>query len=264
MASGRAGLDRSRRSPRTHAATSRQPSFPRHKTLTSEIEPSTFAMSTPHPVYLDYNGTTPVDPEVLEAMLPFLGRHFGNPSSQSLDGEIARNAVNEARRKVAALIGAAEGKVLFTSGGTESNNHAILGAARQGMHRGRHIVTTAIEHPAVLEVCRRLEENDDFEVTRLPVDEHGRISPDAVGRAIRSDTVLVSVMHANNEVGTLQPIAEIGAIARQRGVFFHCDPLSPSAKCRSMSGRCMSIFSALQATSFTRRKGRALSTFVTE
>lgn len=178
--------------------------------------------STIRPIYLDYNGTTPIDPEVIEAMRPFLETEFGNPSSSHWYGIVPKQAIEDAREKVARLLHCKPANVLFTSGGTESNNHAILGAARALSHRGRHLVTSAVEHPAVLEVCKSLA-REGFETTIVPVDGKGRVNPEDVERALRSDTILVSIMHANNEVGTIQPIAEIGAMVRQRNIVFHTD-----------------------------------------
>jgi cysteine desulfurase NifS/selenium donor protein len=172
------------------------------------------------PIYLDYNATTPIDPAVAEAMLPFLHRHFGNPSSSHPYGVTARQAVETARRQVAELLGARPEEILFTSGGSESNNTVIKGVAAAG--RGRHVITSAVEHPAVIEPCQALEA-EGFEVTYLPVDAGGRVEPDDVARAITPETILITVMHANNEVGTVQPIAEIAAIARERGVPMHTD-----------------------------------------
>ena len=174
------------------------------------------------PIYLDFNGTTPHDPEVVEAMLPFLHTEFGNPSSSHWYGIKPKQAVEAARRQVSALLGCRPGELFFTSGGTESNNHAILGAARALKDKGRHLITTTIEHPAVLEVCRHLDK-EGFETSCLPVDDQGMLDPGAAAAAIRPDTILISVMHANNEVGTIQPIADIAAIAKQHGVLMHCD-----------------------------------------
>ena len=174
------------------------------------------------PIYLDYNGTTPHDPEVIAAMRPFLETEFGNPSSSHWYGIKPKQAVEAARRQVAGLINCQATEIFFTSGGTESNNHAIKGMARTLKHKGRHIVTSNFEHPAVLEVCRFLE-GEGFETTYVPVDSQGMVDPDDVEKAIRSDTILVSIMHANNEVGTVQPIAEIAALAHRRGVVVHTD-----------------------------------------
>jgi cysteine desulfurase len=174
------------------------------------------------PIYLDYNGTTPHAPEVIEAMRPFLEVEFGNPSSSHWYGIKPKQAIEGARRQVAGLLGCRPSELFFTSGGTESNNHAIRGMARALKQKGRHIITSAIEHPAVLEVCRYLE-SEGFETTYVSVDSRGLVDPAAVGAAIRPDTILISVMHANNEVGTVQPIAEIAAIAHRSGICLHTD-----------------------------------------
>jgi cysteine desulfurase NifS/selenium donor protein len=174
------------------------------------------------PIYLDYNATTPVDPAVAEAMLPFLYEHFGNPSSSHPYGAAARSAVEKARRQVADLLGARPEEVVFTSGGSEANNTVILGVARLLRSRGRHVVTSAVEHPAVLEPCVALAA-DGFRVTRVPVDGAGRVDPEEVARALTPETILVSVMHANNEVGTIEPVAEIARLARERGILVHTD-----------------------------------------
>jgi cysteine desulfurase len=174
-------------------------------------------------IYLDHHATTPVDPQVLSAMLPYFTESFGNPSSrQHVFGQEAARAVAEGRAQVAALVGAQPEEIVFTSGATESDNLAIRGAARSLAGRGRHVVTTAIEHPAVLEPCRTLE-REGFEVTRVEVGPSGVVDPARMAAALRADTVLVSVMAANNEIGTIQPVAEIGALCRDRGVVFHCD-----------------------------------------
>ena len=174
-------------------------------------------------IYLDHHATTPVDPQVLSAMLPYFTEQFGNPSSrQHVFGQEAAQAVAEGRAHVAALVGAQPEEIVFTSGATESDNLAIRGAARSLAPRGRHVVTTAIEHPAVLEPCRTLE-REGFEVTRVEVGPDGVVDPARVAAALRADTVLVSVMAANNEIGTIQPVEEIGALCRGRSVVFHCD-----------------------------------------
>jgi cysteine desulfurase len=173
-------------------------------------------------VYLDYAATTPVDPRVLHAMLPFFTERAGNASSAHTYGQEARAAVDQARAQVAAAIGARPSEIVFTSGATESDNLAILGVALGTEGRGRHVITTAIEHHAVLEPCHALERRG-YAVTYLPVDGRGILDPDEVRRAIRPDTVLVSVMAANNEIGTLEPVAEVARIARERNVLVHTD-----------------------------------------
>ena len=178
---------------------------------------------TPRPLYLDHHATTPVDPAVVGAMLPYLTEKFGNPSSrQHLFGQEAHAAVEEARAHVARLIGAETGDIVFTSGATESNNLAVRGVGRGAGSRGRHLVTTVIEHPAVLEPARSLE-REGFEVTVVGVGPEGIVSADEIARALRPDTVLVSVMAANNEIGTVQPIAEIGRLCHEREILFHTD-----------------------------------------
>jgi cysteine desulfurase len=174
------------------------------------------------PIYLDYNGTTPLEPEVIAAMRPFIEVDFGNPSSSHWYGIKPKQAVEAARRQAAGLIGCLPEELFFTSGGTESNNHAIKGMARALRHKGRHIVASAFEHPAVLDVCRYLE-GEGFDPTFVPVDADGMVAPGAVQEALRPDTILVSVMHANNEIGTVQPIADIAALCRSRGIAIHTD-----------------------------------------
>jgi cysteine desulfurase len=181
------------------------------------------------PIYLDYNASTPIDPAVAAAMRPFLAEAFGNPSSGHWASFPAKASLEDARRQVAALLGCNVDEVVFTSGGSESNNLALKGVFFALRHKGEHIVTTGIEHPAILNPCRFLE-SLGAAVTCLPVDGTGRVDPDAVRRAITPRTILVSVMHANNEVGTIQPIAEIGEIARERGVRFHTDAAQSAGK----------------------------------
>ena len=174
------------------------------------------------PIYLDYNASTLIAPEVADAMRPFLGGHYGNPSSVHWASVSAKQAIEKARSQVAMLLGCSPSEIIFTSGGTEANNHAIKGAFFALRQRGNHIITTQVEHPAVLQPCRFLE-SLGAEVTRLPVDSTGMVNPDDVRKAITPRTILVSVMHANNEVGTIQPIADIARITRERGVLFHTD-----------------------------------------
>jgi len=182
---------------------------------------ATICPTMTHPIYLDHHSTTPVDPRVLDAMLPFLREHFGNASNRShAFGRTAAAAVEEARERVAQAIGARYSEIVFTAGATESNALAIKGSALR--QPGAHLVSTAIEHRAVLDACRRLEA-DGWSLSVVPVDRFGRVDPEDVRRALRPDTLLVSVMAANNEIGTLQPIAAIGAIVRAAGALFHVD-----------------------------------------
>jgi cysteine desulfurase len=174
------------------------------------------------PIYLDYNATTPHDPEVIAAMQPFLETEFGNPSSSHWYGIRPKRAVEKARQQVAGLLNCQAEEVFFTSGGTESNNHAIKGMARALKDKGRHIITSTIEHPAVLAVCKYLKE-EGFETTCVDVDDTGMVCMDTVAAAIRPDTVLITIMHANNEVGTLQPIRDIALLARRKDICIHTD-----------------------------------------
>ena len=174
-------------------------------------------------IYFDYNATTPLDPAVRDAMLPFLGDFWGNPSSVHHVGRKTRALLDDARDRAATFLGAKPSEVIFTSGGTESNNLAIFGTARSLKSKGKHLITSAIEHHAVLHCFDYLEKKEGFSVTRLPVDAAGRVSPDDLKRAFRADSVLVSIMAANNEIGTLQPVAELGAFCQERGVVFHSD-----------------------------------------
>lgn len=183
-------------------------------------------------IYLDFNASTPIAPEVAEAMRPYLSELFGNPSSGHWAGAPAKDVVERARAEVADLLGCEPSEVVFTSGGSESNNHAIKGVFFANRQCGNHIITTQIEHPAVLAPCRFLERLG-AEVTYLPVDGHGLVDPDDVRRAITSRTILVTVMHANNEVGTIQPIAEISRITRDRGVILHTDAAQSVGKIES-------------------------------
>ncbi|MBK1716094.1 cysteine desulfurase family protein [Thiocystis violacea] len=173
-------------------------------------------------IYLDHNATTPIAPEVLEAMLPWLREGFGNPGSDHPLGRAARAALDRARAQVAALIGATPDEVIFTASATEANNLALIGAARALAERGRHLITSAVDHPSVAAPLGHLAASG-WELTVLPVNAEGRVDPADLTAALRPDTVLVSVMHANNEVGTLQPIAELAALARARSAVFHCD-----------------------------------------
>jgi len=173
-------------------------------------------------VYADHGATTPVDARVVSAMLPYFSERFGNASSIHAWGQEAREAVDRAREHVARAIGATPSEIVFTSGATESDNFAALGSAFANESRGRHLVTTTVEHHAVLEACGFLESRG-YEVTFVPVDREGRVDPDDVRAAIRNDTILISVMHANNEIGTVEPIETIGRLARERGVLMHTD-----------------------------------------
>ncbi len=174
------------------------------------------------PIYLDYNGTTPHDPEVIEAMRPFLETEFGNPSSSHWYGIRPKRAVETARKQVSGILNCGPAEVIFTSGGTESNNHAIFGVVRQLRNKGNHLITSCFEHPAVHEVCRCLE-SDGVETTFLPVSKDGLVDPADVAKAVRPTTVLITIMHANNEVGTVQPMAEICRIAKQHDIAVHTD-----------------------------------------
>jgi len=173
-------------------------------------------------IYLDFNASTPICPEAVEAMRPFLTDHYGNPSSLHWAGMPAKDAVERARGQVAGLLGCDPTEVVFTSGGSESNNHAIKGVFFANRDRGDHIITTAVEHPAVLNPCRFLEKLG-ARVTVIPVDRFGMVAPEDVREAVTSRTILITVMHANNEVGTIEPIPEIAAISREAGISFHTD-----------------------------------------
>lgn len=186
-------------------------------------------------IYMDYAATTPTDQAVVDAMTPFFQNVFGNPSSLHSFGQEAKNAVEAARQTIAASIGAKPQEIVFTSGGSESDNFAIKGAACALKNKGNHIITSSIEHHAVLESCRFLEKNG-FEVTHVPVDGEGLVDPADVEKAINDKTILISIMHGNNEIGTIQPVDEIGDIACRRGIVFHTDAVQTFAclpiKCR--------------------------------
>ena len=182
-------------------------------------------------IYFDHAATTPVKREVLEAMLPYFEEKYGNPSSVYSIGRASKKAIEEARESVAGIIGAEPREIYFTGSGTEADNWAIKGAAYANMKKGKHIITTSIEHHAVLHTCQYLE-SDGFEVTYLPVDEYGLVSPEQLEAAIRPDTILISVMYANNEIGTIQPIAEIGRIAKEKGIVFHTDAVQAMGNIR--------------------------------
>jgi cysteine desulfurase len=182
------------------------------------------------PIYLDYNATTPIEPKVLQAMLPYFEEYFGNPSSGHIYGKATKEAVSKAREQTAKLIEAQTSEILFTSGGTESNNHAIIGIAFANMEKGNHIITSQVEHPAVLETVGYLEKRFDFKVTYLPVDKYGMVNPSDVKNAITPQTILITLMHANNEVGSINPIEEIGKIANENKVTFHTDAAQSCGK----------------------------------
>ncbi|HRC52998.1 MAG TPA: cysteine desulfurase NifS [Bacillota bacterium] len=188
--------------------------------------------SRPHAtrsVYLDHSATTPVRPEVLAAMLPYFGDKFGNPSSIHSWGRQARTAVDSAREQVASIIGATASEIVFTSGGTESDNLAIRGVAKSMQTKGKHLITSQIEHHAVINTFESLAK-DGYEVTYLPCDKYGLIDPDDVRKSIRKDTILISIIHGHNEVGTIEPIEEIGRIAKEHGILFHSDAVQSLGK----------------------------------
>src|SRR5438874_5999196 len=182
------------------------------------------------PIYMDYHATTPVDPRVLETMLPYFSTEFGNAASRNHPfGWAAEEAVDKARKQIADLIGANAKEIVFTSGATESDNLAIKGAAEMYREKGNHIITCVTEHKAVIDTCKRLEK-DGFRVTYLPVQKDGIVSLDDLRRAISAQTVLVTIMAANNEIGVIQPIAEIGTIAKEHGILFHTDAAQAAGK----------------------------------
>jgi cysteine desulfurase len=182
------------------------------------------------PIYMDYHATTPVDPRVIDAMMPFFTQHFGNPASRNhAFGWEAEEAVDEARKQVAELIGATAKEMIFTSGATEANNLAIKGVAEMYREKGNHIITCVIEHKAVIDTCKKLEKQG-ARVTYLPVQKDGRIDLGQLREAITDKTILISIMAANNEIGVLQPVAEIGALAKEKGVLFHTDAVQAAGK----------------------------------
>ncbi|MFH0897790.1 MAG: cysteine desulfurase family protein [Candidatus Bathyarchaeota archaeon] len=187
-------------------------------------------MKNVKPIYLDYNATTPIDPRVLEAMLPYLEEHFGNPSSNHAYGKLAKEAIDKAKEQVAKLIGSETNEIVFTSGGTESNNNAIIGTAFANISKGKHIVSSSVEHPSILETLQYLKQRFGYKITHVPVDKYGIVNPSEVENAITDETVLVTIMHANNEVGTIEPIEEIGKITKEKDVIFHTDAAQSCGK----------------------------------
>jgi cysteine desulfurase len=181
-------------------------------------------------IYLDYNATTPLSPEAFAAMRPFLERDFGNPSSIHAAGREARAAIDDARDRLARLLGTKSHEIVFTGGGTEADNLAVIGLARASAARGKHIITSTTEHHAVLHACEHLQKKEGFQVTWLPVDAHGRVDAARVSKALTPETTLVSIMSANNETGTFQPVREISALCRERGIFFHSDAIQSFGK----------------------------------
>lgn len=181
------------------------------------------------PIYLDYNATTPIAKEVADAMLPYLSDFYGNPSSSHVFGVQTKMAVELARKQVANLINARPEEIIFTSGGTEANNYAITGYCLRNQHKGKHIITSVVEHPAVIEVCKNLAQAG-FDLTVVPVDDTGVVNVNELKSAIRNDTILVSIMHANNEVGTIQPIDEIALITKELKIAFHSDAAQSTGK----------------------------------
>ena len=186
-------------------------------------------MNSETPIYLDYNASTPIYPEVADVMRPLLETGYGNPSSPHFAAEAARAAIDAARHQLAELLGAAPDEVVFTSGGSEANNFALKGAFHAQRDRGNHIITSQVEHPAILEPCRYLE-TQGAEVTYIPVDGTGRVDPDDVRKAITARTTLISIMHSNNEVGTLQPVEDIALIANDHGLLMHTDAAQSTGK----------------------------------
>ncbi len=187
-------------------------------------------MAVPRTIYFDYNATTPLDADVRAAMSPFFSESWGNPSSVHHVGRKARALLDDARDRAAKFLVAKPSEIIFTSGGTEANNLAIFGTARALKAKGKHLITSSVEHHAVLHCFEYLEKFEGFTVSRLPVDVNGRVSVDVLAKTIRSDTILVSVMAANNEIGTLQPVAEIGRLCRERGIVFHTDAVQMFGK----------------------------------
>jgi cysteine desulfurase len=209
-------------------------------------------------IYLDYNATTPLCAPALEAMEPFLRKHYGNPSSVHAAGREARAGVDNARDRLAELLGAKPHELIFTSSGTESNNLAVLGLSRAHVNRGRHLICASTEHHAVLHAFEHLEKREGFEVTFLPVDERGRIDPGELERAIRKETTLVSIMTANNETGVLQPMEELANICSGRGVLLHSDMVQSFGKVQTRLGKSGLAAASLAAHKFHGPKGAGL------
>jgi len=181
------------------------------------------------PIYLDYNATTPIDSEVIDAMTPFIKEHFGNPSSSHYYGQITKKAVDKARKQVANFLNCSTNEIIFTSGGTESNNFAIKGTAFALIKKGNHIITSKIEHPSVLETCKFLEAKG-FEITYMPVNETGLVNIIDVERAIKPSTILITIMHSNNETGSIQPIEQISELVKKHDIVFHTDAVQSAGK----------------------------------
>jgi cysteine desulfurase len=209
-------------------------------------------------IYLDYNATTPLCAPALEAMQPFLERHYGNPSSVHAAGREARAGVDDARDRLADLLGAKPHELIFTSGGTESNNLAVLGLARAHHDRGRHLICATTEHHAVLHAFEHLGKQEEFEITWLPVDERGRVDPDELGRAIRTDTTLVSIMTANNETGVLQPMEDLANVCEDRSVLLHSDMVQSFGKLETRLSKSGLAAASVAAHKFHGPKGAGL------
>ena len=209
-------------------------------------------------IYLDYNATTPLCRPAWEAMQPFLVEHYGNPSSVHAAGREARAGVDDARDRLAELLGAKPHELIFTSGGTESNNLAVLGLARAHQERGRHLICASTEHHAVLQAFEHLEKREAFEVTLLPVNDRGRVDPNELERAIRSDTILVSIMAANNETGVLQPMDELANICDEHGVLLHSDMVQSFGKLETRLGESGVAAASFAAHKFHGPKGAGL------